>query len=155
LAAFLQLLALEALAREQEDCLLVRGAAIVNPPKQRLDWQANLAPAVAHELLNRGHEIGPGKGTVFAIRRYKSDPTQIDAQSFAKITAQLPESWAFGKEIALRDLPIFYLAGSEPWLHRGIASYSYKVRGTLTFHRKDGRIIAKLSANATVTCPPA
>jgi hypothetical protein len=153
LAVLLQVVVFEAIAREQEDCLLVRDAAIIDPPKLDLAWQANLAPAAAYALLNQGHEIGPGEGAVFAIRRFKSDPPQIDAQSFAKITTQLPKSWTLGNPIDLRHVPAFYLAGSEPWLHRGIAGYSYKMSGTLTLLRQDDRILAKLVAHAIVLTP--
>jgi len=69
-------------AQDKIDCLLIEKAHI-KLPKKSLDYLPKL------DYANYGHEIGRGKGYVFAVRRFSDDGAGPDSPVFEKITLSL------------------------------------------------------------------
>jgi hypothetical protein len=136
---------------QRTDCILVRQAQIASKPAYfGKRWSSRTEYRTALRMLNEGHEIGEGKGHVFALRSYDENPEQIDTQSFTKLTIDLGKSFQFDNPIDLRGKTSYYLSGYEAQLTKGFARYSDKILGVVTVRREPGGLTASVKAHALV-----
>ncbi|MFC5459863.1 hypothetical protein [Massilia niabensis] len=104
----------------QTECVWVDDARIVsrNTPAMRQFGSAN-----------RGHQIGPGRHAVIAIRRFDGAQLPPDAQIFVKTTielTELPPDMKLGREYKLPVIDSFHSEGNSGFVTKG--EYHWTVR---------------------------
>lgn len=123
-------------SRQASDAFYTEGASLLEPGlyDAPLDLQTQRE---MRDLSVRGHRIGPGDGSVIAVRWYSPGRWDVfDDEIFEKLTITLPGRLDDRGTISLTDADAAitaYTRGASAWPQA--ACYGHPASGTLSYHR--------------------
>jgi hypothetical protein len=138
-------IAVPAIAADRVEYFYVTDAALREIAAVELDKARRDEQSLAR-LLHR-HEIENGDKVVLAIRRYEAFPGMIDANTFTKISIELPALETCPVEFDLAQLKGAFSTGGSSWASKGGTATS-ALRGRLTLLKCDGAWDVQLHLSA-------